>query len=128
MRKENQDVIGEKCVMNDAGNLSIDKESKRTAWKEHYEGLLNEEFPWNPNHLNADPVEGPPIQITIEMVATAIAKMKPGKAAGPSGIVAEMLKASGGTGAKLVAELANTMIKNSDDWDDSFIINREIAI
>ena len=35
MRKENQDVIGDKCVMNDAGNLSIDKESKRTDWKQH---------------------------------------------------------------------------------------------
>ena len=90
------------------------------------EHLLNEEFPWNPAHLNTDPVEGPPIQISIEMVTSAIAKMKVGKAAGPSGIVAEMLKASGVTGAKLIAELANSMIRNFDipsDWEDSFIIN-----
>ena len=52
--------------------------------------------------------------------------MKTGKAAGPSGIVAEMLKASGDTGARLVADLANDMVRNGvipSDWEDSFIIN-----
>ena len=56
----------------------------------------------------------------------AITKMKTGKAAGPSGIVAEMLKASGDTGARLVADLANDMVRNGvipSDWEDSFIIN-----
>ena len=45
---------------------------------------------------------------------------------GPSGIVAEMLKASGDTGARLVADLANDMVRNGvipSDWEDSFIIN-----
>ena len=59
------------------------------------------------------------------MVVKAITKMKTGKAAGPSGIVAEMLKASGDTGARLVADLAN-MVTNCaipSDWEDSFIIN-----
>ena len=52
--------------------------------------------------------------------------MKTGKAAGPSGIVAEMLNASGDTGARLVADLANDMVRNGvipSDWEDSFIIN-----
>ena len=56
----------------------------------------------------------------------AITKMKTDKAAGPSGIVAEMLKASGDTGARLVADLANDMVRNGVipfDWEDSFIIN-----
>ena len=66
------------------------------------ERLLNE----------ADPVAGPPIHIDVEMVVKAITKMKTGKAAGPSGIVAEMLKASGDTGARLVADLANDMVRN----------------
>ena len=60
------------------------------------------------------------------MVVKAITKMKTGKAAGPSGIVAEMLKASGDTGARLVADLANDMVRNGvipSDWEDSFIIN-----
>ena len=51
--------------------------------------------------------------------------MKTGKVAGPSGIVAEMLKASGDTSARLVADLANDMVRNGaipSDWEDSFII------
>ena len=59
------------------------------------------------------------------MVAKAIIKMKNGKAAGPSGIVAEMLKASGDTGVQLVADLPNDMIRNDtipSDWENSFII------
>ena len=60
------------------------------------------------------------------MVVKAITKMKTGKVAGPSGIVAEMLKASGDTGARLVTDLANDMVRNGvipSDWEDSFIIN-----
>ena len=60
------------------------------------------------------------------MVVKAITKMKTGKVAGPSGIVAEMLKTSGDTGARLVADLANDMVRNGaipSDWEDSFIIN-----
>ena len=52
--------------------------------------------------------------------------MKTTKAARPSGIVAEMLKASGNTSVWLVAYLANDMIRNGiirSDWENSFIIN-----
>ena len=126
MRKDNQDVVGDKCVKDDSCNLSFDNEAKKVAWKQHYERLLNEEFSWNPEDLTADPIGGPPIHIDVEMVVKAITKMKTGKAAGPSGIVAEMLKASGDTGARLVADLANDMVRNGvipSDWEDSFIIN-----
>ena len=107
LRKDNQDVVGDKCVKDDLGNLSFDNEAKKVAWKQHYERLLNEEFSWNPEDLTANPVVGPPIHIDVETVVKAITKMKTGKAAGPSGIVADMLKASGDTGARLVADLAN---------------------
>ena len=103
---------------------SLDNEAKKVAWKQNYERLLNEEFSWNPEDLTADPVVGPPIHIDLEMVVKAITKMKTGKAAGPSGIVAEMLKASGDTGARLVTDLANDMVRNGvipSDWEDSFI-------
>ena len=46
------------------------------------------------------------------MVANTIIKMKNGKAAGPLGIVAKMLNASGDTAVRLVADLANDMIRN----------------
>ena len=45
-------------------------------------------------------------------MAKAIIKMKNGITAAPSEIVADMLKASGDTGVRLVTDLANDMIRN----------------
>ena len=39
---------------NDAGQLSLDEEAKKGAWREHYERLLNVEFPWNPEDLSEE--------------------------------------------------------------------------
>ena len=64
--------------------------------------------------------------LTTEMVTKAIIKMKNGKAAEPSGIVAEMLKASGDPGKRLIDDLANDTIRNDtipSDWKNSFIVN-----
>ena len=72
MRRDNQDIMGEKPVKNNAGQLSLDKEA---AWKEHYE-LLNVKFLLNPEDLSENsPVEGPSEPITLEMIRTAISKM-----------------------------------------------------
>ena len=52
--------------------------------------------------------------------------MKNGRTTGPSGIVAEMLKASSNNGVWLVADLANDTIRNGtipSHWENSFIIN-----
>ena len=45
MRKENQDVVGDKCIRDDLGNLAISDVTKCSAWKEHYSRLLNVKFP-----------------------------------------------------------------------------------
>ena len=107
MRKENVDVVGDKPVKNDAGEMSMSKEAKQNAWAEHYnERLLNVEFDWDLDHLsNEPPIEGPPIPITIDMVKKANSKMKSDKAAGPSGIVV-MIKAAGDTGATKPEDVA----------------------
>ena len=84
----------------------------QNAWAEHYERLLNVEFDWDPDHLSNEPLlDCPPIPITIDMVKKVISKMKPGKAAGPSGIVVEMIKAAGGTGAAMIRDLATAIIR-----------------
>ena len=84
-RRENTDVVGDKPVKNDAGEMSMSEDSKQ-AWLEHYQRLLNVEFDWDPDHLSyQSPVEGPPIPITTDMVKKAISQMKAGKAPGPSG-------------------------------------------
>ena len=127
MRQTNQDIIGEKCVKDDSGNLSTSDVAKMAAWKQHYERLLNVEFPWDAENLiQPDPVVSAPVLITVEMVKEAVAKMKVGKAAGPSGIVAEMLKAAGDSCYPLISNLANSIVfhnKIPSDWENSFIIN-----
>ena len=77
MRKENKDIVGEKCIQNDSGKLAYSDEEKKKAWKQHYERLLNVEFPWRKEDLSvADPVLGPSTLVTQEMVEKSINKMK----------------------------------------------------
>ena len=126
MKRENQDVIGDKCVRDDDGVTAHD-EAKRKAWKQHYERLLNIEFPWNPDDLSAaDPIHGAPVLITEKMIKEAVKRMKVGKAAGPSGVVAEMLKVSGQRCSSLLTELMNHVVKKGHipaEWEESYIAN-----
>ena len=126
MRKENVDVVGDNPVKNDTGEMSMSEEAKQNAWSEHYERLLNIDFDWDPNHRsNKPPLEGPPILIIIDMMKKAFSKMKSGKAAGPSGIAVEMIKAAGDTGATMIHHLGTGIIcdgKVPTDWEQSFIV------
>ena len=88
MDKTNQDVVGEKCVRNDAGELSLSDEEKMKAWVEHYARPLNVEFEWESDLLlEVAPVEGPSPPVTKDLISKALRKMKCCKAAGPSGRV-----------------------------------------
>ena len=80
MRTENRDVVGEKCVPGDDGNLSLDDESKKLAWKQNYERLLNIEFLWCQNLPHVLPVAGPAQFITPDDVLKSLRRMKNGKA------------------------------------------------
>ena len=126
MRKENVDVVCDKPVKNDTGEVSMREKAKQNVWAEHYERLLNVEFDWDPDHLsNEPPLEVPPIPITIDMVKQAISKMKSSKAADPSGIVVEMIKAACDTGATMISDLATAIIgdgKVPTVWEQSFIV------
>ena len=53
MRKENKDIAGEKCIRDDSGKLAYSDDEKIKAWKQHYERLLNVEFPWSEDDLSA---------------------------------------------------------------------------
>ena len=118
--------MGEKPVLNDTGTLSDDS-AKKAAWREYYVRLLNHEFPWDENNLSdVLPVEGPNPPITNDMVRKAVSKMIPGKAAGPSGVVSEMIKASGGAGIELIRDLINAIIAQNcipSDWQYNYIVN-----
>ena len=72
------------------------------------------------------PAEGPSEPITLEMITKAINKMASGKAAGPSGIVAEMLKPLGEAGVAEVRDLIEDIISEGYipiDWQESYIVN-----
>ena len=71
-------------------------------------------------------MEGPPPPATKDLIRKALRKMKCGKAAGPSGIIAEMLKATGEVGIELLTELTEVVFCNGvipTDWQESFILN-----
>ena len=125
-RRENTDVVGDKPVKNDAGEMSMSEDSKQKAWLEHYQRLLNVEFDWDPDHPSyQSPVEGPPIPITTDMVKKAISQMKAGKAPGPSGIVVEMIRTAGDMGASMIHDLTVAIIRDGkvpSDWEQSFIV------
>ena len=97
------------------------------AWTEHYQRLLNVEFPWDKNSLNnSAAVEGPVIFVTENIVTDVINKMNQGKADGPLGVIVEMIKAGGREAITAISELVNQIIskKNTTEvWNYSFIIN-----
>ena len=113
-------------MKNDAGEMSVSKDSNQKAWLEHYQRLLSIEFDWDPDHLSYQPpVEGPPIPITIDMVKKAISQMKAGKAPVSSGIVVEMIRAAGDIGASMIRDLAAAIIRDGkvpSGWEQSFIV------
>ena len=60
------------------------------------------------------------------MVSKAINKMKPGKAAGPYGIIVEMIKAVGDQVVTALTSLFNGIVHEGvvpNDWHLSYIIN-----
>ena len=109
MRRENQDVIGDKPVRNNNGQMSLDVDSKKkhgksiictfSMWSFHgIQVVCSKSILWKvPANLSA-------------MVRKAINKMSLGKAAGPSGIVAEMLKAASSSGASMIRDLIKDII------------------
>ena len=63
------------------------------------EKLLIVENDWD-GEVDCHEVMGPHCLISEEEVAAAIKRFKIGKAAGPTGVVSEMMKAAGGFGSR----------------------------
>ena len=123
----NQDVVGENCVRNDAGELALTDEDNMKAWVKHYARLLNVEFEWPNNDLPEVPPTADPLpSVSATLIHKALGKIKCSKAAGPSGIVAEMLKAAGEEGVVLARQLVKVVFSCSvtpSDWEESLILN-----
>ena len=114
------------CIRDGNGVLAFNDEEKKKAWKQNYERLLNVEISWQEEDLStADPVFGPPLRITKEMVVKSISKMKNGEAYGPSGVVTEILKASFNICSELIADLTNSIVRENampSEWGSQFYL------
>lgn len=119
----NRDVVGEPCVCNDAGELSLTDDEKLAAWVEHYSRLLNIKFKWpREEFTEVAPTEGPRPSVSSEQIRKALTKIKCGKAAGPSGITAEMFEAAGEEGVEMMRELVEAVFKSGvipAEWEKS---------
>ena len=120
-------VICGKYSSDNVGKIVVEEDKLLEVWKEHYDRISNEEFSWDREGLtDVRPVCGPGEKISEEEVEAAIGKMKLGKAGGPSGVVADMLKAAGDEGTRWMTELCNAVIKEGKiptDWSRSWLVN-----
>ena len=71
LKRDNEDVVGEKCIRNDEGKFILTVDDKLKAWQSHHQKLLNVQLSWGPSNLSDEPtVEGPVIKITTEMTVS----------------------------------------------------------
>ena len=125
MVERNRDV-GDGCIKDENGNVVMEQKDIQEVWRKHFEKVSNEEFDWERDSLDAaHAVSGPAEAITVNEVRVAIAKMKAGKAVGPSKIGAEMLSAAGEPGVLWVTDLCNVIVKEGripGDWTKSWLV------
>ena len=87
------------CMKNAAGNVVSDADGMKNKWRKYMEKLLNVENDWD-GEVDCPEVMVPHCLISEEDVAASIKGLKIGKAAGPTGVVSEMMKAAGGFGSR----------------------------
>lgn len=124
---KNKDVVGGGCIKDENGKIVVEDEQIKEVWKKYFEKLLNEEFSWDRDKLDAvNAVSGPCERISLAEVKVAIAKAKTGKAAGPSGVVVDMVKAAGDVGEQWVTDICNAVVRDGhipDDWKKSWMVS-----
>ena len=97
MVKERQDITGLNCIKGASGKVIVDDKGIKDYWKEYMEKLMNEENEWD-HKLSAEVKEGPADCIRMDEVRAALKEMKRHKAPGLSGLVTEMILATGEIG------------------------------
>jgi hypothetical protein len=125
MKEKHKDIVGSGGVKDASGRVETEEVKVRGVWEKYFNKLLNEEFDWDKTSLEActcnvtgcDP-------ITEEEVKEAIINMKKWKAAGPTGVTIDLLRAAGIEGIKWLTEVCNAVIRDGripDDWKNSWI-------
>ena len=112
IRKQNQDIIGEKCVKDDDNKLAFSDTTRKNAWKQHYQRLrLNLQKVWL--HL-----------WQLIWCYHWYRKKKLVKSPGPSNIIAEIIKALPNHCSQLIAVL-DAIVKGKvpEEWYKSYIVS-----
>ena len=120
---EGRDVISVCCMKNDVGNVVSDADGMKNIWRKHM--LLNVENDWD-GEVYCPEVMEPHCLISEEELVAAMKGLKTGKAAGPTGVVSEMMKAAGGFGSRWMTDLINSIVKEGcipDDWRKSILVS-----
>ena len=110
MAGERKDIIDMKYLKSENGEVLTEPHAANGRWRHYMEKLLNVENDWD-RILEADIVEGPCELISEREVEEAIRSMKVEKAAGPSEIVVEMLKAAGSKGVKIMTKICSHVVR-----------------
>ena len=117
MAREGRYVISVCCMKNDVGNVVSHAKCMKDIWKKYMEKLINVENDWD-GEVDCPEVMVPHCLISEEEVAAAIKGLKIGRAAGPTCVVSEMMKASGGSGTRWMTDLMHNIVKEGYIPDD----------
>ena len=118
--------VGQNCVCNDTGELVLNDEDNLKLWVDHYDRLLNVEFEGPCNELPEVLQLPSPFQCVRDPDPQSTHQMKCSKAAGLSGIIAEVLKAAGKEGVELARQLTEAIFRFGvirTDWNESINLN-----
>ena len=125
--RKNKDVVGAGCIKDKDGKLVMEEDGIKAVWRSYFDNLLNEEFEWDKEKLGQlQEIYGPSERISVEEVRAAILKAKSGKAAGQTGVAAEMLKPTGDVGVQWMTDLCNEIVKEGKiptDWRKSWMVS-----
>jgi len=101
MVKERLGLTGLNCIKGASGKVMVDGKVIKDSWKEYMEKLMNEENEWD-HKISAEVKKGPADCIRMAEVRAVLKKMKRHKAPGLSGLVAEMIQATGDIGTQWI--------------------------
>jgi len=117
MVKERQDITGLNCIKGASEKVIVNDKGIKDSWKEYMEKPMNEENECD-QKLSAEIKEGPADCIRMDEVRAALKDMKRHKAPGLSGLVTEMIQATGDIGTQWILDLCNGIVKEGSITED----------
>jgi len=102
----------------------VDGRGIKDSWRGCMERLMNEENEWD-HEMSAEVREGPAGCIRMDEVRAALKRMKGHKAPGLSGLVTEMMQATGDLGTQWILDLCDGIVKEGsipEDWKSSVVL------